>query len=50
MPKYYNGGENQTTIDHLLAGETVIVTGKGNSMNNPLITSMNQYRCGSLLC
>ena len=32
MPKYYKGGENQATIARLLAGETVIVTGKGNSM------------------
>lgn len=32
MSKYYIGGENQTTIQKLLAGETVIVKGKGNSM------------------
>lgn len=36
MPKYYKGGENQATIDRLLAGETVIVTGKGNSMTPKL--------------
>lgn len=36
MPKYYKGGENQATIDHLLTGETVIVTGKGNSMTPKL--------------
>lgn len=30
MAKYYIGGENQTTIEKLLAGETVIVNGKGN--------------------
>lgn len=29
MAKYYIGGENQTTIEKLLAGETVIVKGKG---------------------
>ena len=32
MSKYYIGGENQSTIERLLAGETVIVKGKGNSM------------------
>lgn len=36
MSKYYMGGENQTTIQKLLAGETVIVKGKGNSMTPKL--------------
>lgn len=36
MSKYYIGGENQTTIQKLLAGETVIVKGKGNSMTPKL--------------
>ena len=37
MAKYYIGGENQTTIEKLLAGETVIVNGKGNSMTPKLM-------------
>ena len=36
MPKYFIGGENQTTIERLCAGETVIVKGKGNSMTPKL--------------
>ena len=36
MSKYYMGGENQTTIQKLLAGETVIIKGKGNSMTPKL--------------
>lgn len=36
MLKYYKGGENQATIDRLLAGETVIVGGKGNSITPKL--------------
>lgn len=33
MKKLYKGGENIETINHLLDGETVIVGGKGNSIN-----------------
>lgn len=36
MVQYYIGGENKTTIQKLLAGETVIVKGKGNSMTPKL--------------
>ena len=36
ISKYYKGGENQATIEHLLLGETVIVGGKGNSMTPKL--------------
>lgn len=36
MPKYYKGGENQATIEHLLRGETVLIGGKGNSMTPKL--------------
>ena len=37
MSKYYKGRENQATIDHLLAGETVIIGGSGATVAVTLI-------------
>lgn len=36
MARYFIGGENKETIEHLLNNETVIVKGKGNSMTPKL--------------
>lgn len=37
MSKYYKGGENQATIEHLLAGETIIIGDYGNAIVVTLI-------------
>lgn len=43
MAQYYIGGENQSTIERLLAGETVIVKGKRNYLSLARLGTLLNY-------